>query len=123
MAGEGGHDVAQGLHVHLSGALLHVVVTLGVVELGQLLVLGDTVGEQCPPGRVHQGVAGLVFLLQTTQFQFISFVQNVEVYFLKTARSYRNIFSKTLYVAYVYMEPYIFSMLNQHFYTAIIHVY
>ena len=103
MARKGGHDVAQGLHVHLSGALLHVVVTLGVVELGQLLVLGDTVGEQGPPGRVHQGVAGLVLLLQTTYFQFISFVQNVKVDFLKTARSYRNIFSKTctLYVKYV----------------------
>ena len=103
MAGEGGHDVAQGLHVHLSGALLHVVITLGVVELGQLLVLGDTVGEQGPPRRVHQGVAGLVLLLQTTYFQFISFVQNVKVDFLKTARSFRNLFSKTctLYVAYL----------------------
>lgn len=123
MAGEGGHDVAQGLHVHLSGALLHVVVTLGVVELGQLLVLGDTVGEQGPPGRVHQGVAGLVLLLQTTHFQFISIVQNVEVDFLKPSRSYRNIFPKPLHVAQVYMEPYLFSMLYQHFYTAMIQVY
>ena len=118
MAGEGGHDVAQGLHVHLSGALLHVVVTLGVVELGQLLVFGDTVGEQGPPGRVHQGVAGLVLLLQTTHFKFIiktarsyrnvnifnSFIcSKCKVDFLKTARSYWNIFSKTctLYVTYV----------------------
>lgn len=125
MAGEGGHDVAQGLHVHLSGALLHVVITLGVVELGQLLVFGDTVGEQGPPGRVHQGVAGLVLLLQTIHYQFISFVQNVIVDFLKTARSYRNIFSKTciLYVEFVYMEPYFFSMLYQHYDTPMIHVY
>lgn len=86
MAGEGGHDVAQGLHVHLSGALLHVVVTLGVVELGQLLVFGDTVGEQGSPGRVHQGVTGLVLLLQTTYFQFISFVQNIKVDFLKNCQ-------------------------------------
>lgn len=64
MAGECGHHVTQCLHVELSRAFLHVVITLGVEELGQFLVFLNTVGEQCSSGGVHKRVAGFVLFLK-----------------------------------------------------------
>lgn len=86
VAGECGHYVTQRLHVDLSGAFLHVVVTLGVVELGQLLVFLYTVGEQCPPCGVHKRVAGFVLFLKLgensgSQYHAIRFTKVKHCYF------------------------------------------